>query len=251
MISVQQWAKWMSKGNASLPHLLLENYKKLHLTDTEMMLIIHLHAFSNEGNHFPSIEQLLERMTCSKMELLHMLNRLRKERFIHIQSSLDAEGKLIESYSLEPLWEKLFRFLTIGLEDAALSGETDAAWPNAKDMDDLKGKEAEGEVFRRFEQEFGRPLSPVECETISHWFDEDRLTPGMIYMALKEAVISNKLSLRYIDKILFEWQKKGYRTVEEIQRHTQKFRQDQLAKSRAKQNNAAPVDFTFYNWLER
>ncbi|EGL82232.1 primosome, DnaD subunit [Caldalkalibacillus thermarum TA2.A1] len=247
MISVQDWAKWMNKGSASIPHLLLENYKKLHLSDTEMMLLIHIHSFVSEGISFPSIKQLEERMTCSQVELTRMLNRLRKERFLEIRSNLDENNRVVEHYSLEPLWEKLFRYLTINVEEVAAAKDRDV-WPAEHHPD--SSKDAEGRVFKRFEQEFGRPLSPMECETIATWLDEDQLDPQIILLALKEAVIANKRSLRYIDKILLEWQKNGLTTVDQVLNHIKGFRRHQASKSGQRGYNEA-VDFPFYNWLER
>ena len=74
--------------------------------------------------------------------------------------------------------------------------------------EEQKDKDDEGEIFTLFEQEFGRLLSPMECETITMWLDDDGHTVEIIKAALKEAVLAQKLSLRYIDRILFEWKKK-------------------------------------------
>lgn len=261
MISIQQWSKWMSKGNASIPHMLLENYKKLNLSDAEMMLVIHIHSFLSEGCHFPSFEQLQQRLTCTPKQLAQMLNRLRKEKFIDIKSSYDEEGRMIEYYCLEPLWEKLFRYLTINVEDKT---PKESSWTSLNKTAALSEAPIEGEIYKRFEQEFGRPLSPMECETIGMWLDQDRIDPALIFLALKEAVISNKLSLRYIDKILFQWQKLGLKTAEQVQEHTKKFRSNQqkikgqygqLANgqplNQAQSSEQEVVKFPFYNWLER
>lgn len=254
MISVQQWRKWLSKGDAALPYILLENYKKLHLSDIEMMLIIHIHSYIREGLHFPSVDQLQARMSCSKLELGHMLNKLRKEKFIEIRSSYDDENKVRESYSLDPLWDKLFRYLTIGLEKVGTT-KTEEVWPVQTSSHDQTLVASSGEIFKRFEEEFGRPLSPMECENITLWIDQDDMNAEMIFLALREAVISNKLSMRYIDRILFDWQKNGYRTVQEAYEHTQQFRdqqgkQQQVTQLKRKEPKQ-PVKFQFYNWLER
>lgn len=251
LISVQQWAVWMNKGSASIPHLLLENYKKLHLSDREMILILHIHSFLSQGVTFPSIEQLQERVTCSTIELTDMLNRLHKERFIEILSFQDDNDRLNESYTLEPLWEKLTRYLAIGVEKEIAAAQDDQlAWPkNGQDPEEVKKLEAE--IFRRFELEFGRALSPMECETITLWLDEDQYEIHLIFLALREAVISNKLSLRYIDRILFEWQKNGLKTMEDVREHSKKFRQNQTNKAPKKDQNNAAVPFSFYNWLEK
>lgn len=247
MWSVDQVASWMSRGSTSIPYLLLQHYKHLSLSDAEMMLVIHLQAFAAEGISFPSIEQLGERMSCSTEELIKMLNRLRKEEFLDIRSSYDQEGKVSEYYSLEPLWKKLLTVCEQSVEETAVANEGTSAWPN----DSGDWQQLEGEVFRRFEQEFGRPLSPIECETISMWFDNDHLEPSIILLALREAVISNKLSLRYIDRILFEWQKNGIKTPEQVRTYTKKFRQPLVKHPGAEETSKQEVEFSFYNWLEK
>ena len=75
-------------------------------------------------------------------------------------------------------------------------------------------KEIQREIAK-FEKEFGRTLSPVEYETISKWI-ESNIPLELIEAALKEAILSGVNSIRYIDKILFEWNKKGYKTPSDI-----------------------------------
>jgi DNA replication protein len=237
----------MSQGHASIPQLLLENYKKLNLSDVEMMLIIHLHSFLSMGVDFPSIKQLEGRMTCSQLELTRMLNRLRKEGYIEIRSRIDDNQRMVEQYSLQPLWEKLGRYLTIHGEEITTSS-TPGVWSN--ETSDQEEREAERNVFKRFEQELGRPLTPMECETISAWLDEDQLDPNIIMLALKEAVLANKRSLRYIDKILLEWQRNGLTSVQAVQDHIVSFRKKQVAKL-DKAEPGRSLEFPFYNWLER
>lgn len=59
-------------------------------------------------------------------------------------------------------------------------------------------------VYNKFEQEFQRLLTPMEKEIINDWREKN--TDETIIKALKEAVYSNALSLRYIAKILDRWQ---------------------------------------------
>ncbi|WP_202079958.1 DnaD domain-containing protein [Caldalkalibacillus salinus] len=252
-MSIQQWAAWMSKGSASIPYVLLQHYKKLSITDAELLLLIHIHAFRTEGVPFPSLDQLEERMTCTTEQLTSMLNRLRKDKIINIESSVDEQGYLIESYSLQPLWERLINVLTDTpdsvMEDEVASTSETMHWPvDHEALEDQK--KLEGEIFHRFEQEFGRPLSPIECETIGLWLDDDKHEPQIIFLALREAVIANKLSFRYIDRILMEWRKKGVKTPEQVKEHSRKFRQQQELTPRM--NESTPEEaFTFYNWLEK
>ena len=47
----------------------------------------------------------------------------------------------------------------------------------------------------------------------------------IIKEALKEATYNGVSNLRYIDKIIYEWNKKGYKTVEEIRNN--KFKKEE------------------------
>ena len=77
------------------------------------------------------------------------------------------------------------------------------------------------DIYSKFEKEFGRTLSPVEYETISKWI-ENNIPLNLIEAALKEAILNGVNSIRYIDKILFEWNKKGYKDSTDIIRKNNK-----------------------------
>lgn len=64
------------------------------------------------------------------------------------------------------------------------------------------------DIYSKFESEFGRSISPIEYETINKWI-ENGVNEEMIESALKEAVINGVCNLRYVDKIIYEWTKKG------------------------------------------
>ena len=101
-----------------------------------------------------------------------------------------------------------------------------------------KEDDAGVQIFSEIEKEFGRVLSPIEYEIIKAW-QESNISDDLIRAALKEAVFSGVNNLRYIDKILYEWQKKGIKTVEDV---------DNLKK---KHNNSdEKVEVFEYNWLE-
>ena len=101
----------------------------------------------------------------------------------------------------------------------------------------VKNKEEEN-IFTLFESEFGRPLSPMEYEFINAWINSG-MNEDIIKEALKEATYNGVSNLRYIDKIVYEWKKKGYKTIEDIRNN--KF------KSEDKEN---VKEFFDYNWLD-
>ena len=84
-----------------------------------------------------------------------------------------------------------------------------------KDLIENDTNDNSSDIYSKFEKEFGRTLSPVEYETISKWI-ESNIPLELIEAALKEAILSGVNSIRYIDKILFEWNKKGYKTSLDI-----------------------------------
>lgn len=77
-----------------------------------------------------------------------------------------------------------------------------------------KNEENNTDIYSKFESEFGRSLSPIEYETINRWL-ENGVSEEIITSALKEAVINGASNLRYIDKIIYEWTKKGIKPKEE------------------------------------
>ena len=91
-------------------------------------------------------------------------------------------------------------------------------------------------IFDIFEKEFGRTLSPMEYEIINTWLDNFK--ENTIVLALKEATYNGVSNLRYIDKILYEWQKKGIKTEEDIINNKKNFV--------SKKENKETFD---YDWL--
>ncbi|QLE63988.1 hypothetical protein LROSL1_1171 [Furfurilactobacillus rossiae] len=90
---------------------------------------------------------------------------------------------------------------------------------------------ARKDAFNKIEKEFGRPLSPTELSTIANWFDQDHFEPAIVLIALREAVLNQAYSLRYIDRILIDWQKKNLKSVPAIDDYLQQRRQPSGGKS--------------------
>lgn len=101
-------------------------------------------------------------------------------------------------------------------------------------------KKSEKNIFELFESEFGRTLSPMEYEFINAWINSG-MNEEMIKEALKEATYNGVSNLRYIDKIIYEWTKKGYKTVEDIKNN----------RIKKEENKEKKDNFFFeYNWLD-
>lgn len=104
-------------------------------------------------------------------------------------------------------------------------------------------------TYEEVEQNFGRPLSPIELETITAWLQEDNYDPKVIRLALREAVLNKAYSLKYIDRILLTWERKNIKTEHDVLEHLQKTR-----KSKVFVEKETPIEdipkVPLYNWLD-
>ena len=80
----------------------------------------------------------------------------------------------------------------------------------------------------------------MEYELINNWIKKG-ISEDLILTALKEAIFNGTLTLRYIDSILSEWQRKGFKTSNDVSLY--------LKKKSAKEKKLENTLFD-YNWLD-
>lgn len=223
---------WIEAGTVSIPSRLLQDYKKLALSESEVMLLLHVHSFLEKGISFPTPELLSERMNYSNNQCSEMLRHLMKRGFLDLKEQ-QGENNYSEEFSLTPLWDKLI----------ALSfSEKEKVVEVNKQLD-------EKVIYELFETEFARPLSPMELELITMWLDQEKYSSDLIKAALLEGVISGKLNLRYIDRILIEWSKNGVKTVQQAKDYGEKWRSHQYKQAQTKTGEANRKKIPSYDWL--
>lgn len=94
---------------------------------------------------------------------------------------------------------------------------------------DMNGKDIEEicqpvlNLIKTFEQEFGRPLTPIETAQIESWYRDEGYSEELIKEALKRAVLRGVLNLNYVDRILSQWAKKNLRTPREVIQYENEF----------------------------
>jgi DNA replication protein len=230
--------KWLGSGSLSVPNLLLLHYKHIKLNEKETMLLIQIHSYIESGHVFPTPEELTARMTITFEECCELLRKLIQKGVLLIEDLEDIKGVRNEGYSLLPLWEKLYTFLL----------------DEEQQQIEVNEKMEEESLYTVFEREFGRPLSPMECETLGMWIDQDNHPTVLIQSALREAVVSGKMNFRYIDRILFEWKRNGVKTIEQAKEYGKKFRsykkqpeQHVVQEQQKSESKSTP----FYHWLEK
>lgn len=204
----------LREGTQPVPYLFLKLYPSLKLNETEAMLIIQLMAFLDKDKlEFPTIEQIQGRMAATPEQVIKTLQKLLKSGWISIDEQIDlVSGVQSERYNLDGVYRKLAEAWADRERRAAEQDKQAAAETDAKD------------IFSIFEKEFGRPLTPMELETIAGWLDQDSYKQELILAALKEAVFAGKVHFRYIDRILLEWSRNRIYSVEQAKEHAQRFR---------------------------
>lgn len=207
----------------TIPEKLLTSYTSLGLSEVDVMLILQIYRFMQNGKDFPTPKEIADHLTIGEQDCAASLKKLIQKNILEIKELKNKNNQLSEAYSFEPLWEKLF------------TEETPSQ------------KQEEGDLFLLFEQEFGRPISPFEIETINVWLDEDKMQPHLIKAALREAVLMGKLNFKYIDRMLREWQKKGIRSVKQAKEVSRSFRTDNAKKEYHKEERDTSV---YFNWLK-
>ncbi|EAE6208507.1 DnaD domain-containing protein [Listeria innocua] len=229
--------KWMAEGQVTLPQVLVKNYAAMGLNENELVLLLQIQSFAAEAEFFPSMEMLTDRTTLRLEDTIKTMDSLLKKGVVAIEQSKDNSLMISEQYNLEPLWGKLVAFYE--------NIEAD----NRQDQE----VEQQTNLYSLFEAEFGRPLSPMEAEMLSAWVDQDRTSPDLIKEALKEAVISQKLNFRYIDRILLNWSKQGVKTIDDAKRVAEEFHQNGRTSQTINQSEVkkSAGSIPLYDWLEK
>lgn len=200
------------KSNLNVPLILLSNYKKLKIKEKELIILIYL---MNQKSSVFNPQKISEDLNIEISEVLESIEVLSNADLITI-NTLKDNGLLEERIDLSNLYNKL-AYLNINEEDT---------------------KEETTNIYDSFENEFARTLSPIEYELIKSWLDND-YSEELILCALKEAVYNGVKNLRYIDKILYEWNNKGIKTKEDVLKDKQSF----------KKNNTKKEEMFDYDWL--
>lgn len=199
----------LKSTNIQISKQLLFNYKKLNITDLEFIVIIYL---INENIYNP--KQIGIDLDIPFPEVLEIINSLTEKSIIKVEL-VKVNNIRTEVINLDNLYEKL-AFLIIK---------------------DEKEVEKPKSLFDTFEEELGRTLSPMDYEIINGWLTTT--SEEIVLLALREAVYNGVSNFRYIDRIINEWNKKGIKTKEDVEKNRQDF----------KNKNNKKQELFDYDWL--
>ena len=192
----------------------IEEAALLNLTLPEFLLLMY---FENSDDLTFDIDKISKKLKINQSNILVAYNNLLTNKVINLISEKDKDGRRIEKVSLDGFYKK---------QEEIRKKEKD--------------KMLKDDIFSTFENEFKRPLSSMEIEIIKTWL-EKMYSEDLILAALKEAVYNGATTIRYIDTVLYEWNKNNLKTKEEV---------DEYLKDRYKGRKLEDTSLFDYNWLE-
>ena len=181
-------------GNIVIPLYMLRLHKKYHLNLDEFVFLMYL---CNRKFTLFDPDLIATELNFDIMEVMGYISVLADKGLITLDISKN-NGVIEEKISLDNFYEKLSLSLISDFEE------------------EIKVEKDES-IFELIEGEFNRKLTPLEKEVVVEWQDNN-IPNDLIKEALKEASLNGVSNLRYIDKILFDWMKKGIRKKEDIKK---------------------------------
>ncbi|QSO53488.1 DnaD domain protein [Alicyclobacillus curvatus] len=197
-------ADFLNGSFVAIPHRWITQTGAFGLTPVHTVLLLQIIAAAQvEQKDFLTPSELCERTGLGLVHVTDAINELVMGGFLAMAERLDEQGTVSTYFDLKPLWTRL----------------------RGKDPNKSPVREWAQNPVQLFEEEFGRPLSGLECEQIRQWLDRDGHPEWMINEALREAVLANKFSFKYIDRILFDWQRNRIRTKAELETYRESYRE--------------------------
>ncbi|MCV3763553.1 DnaD domain protein [Companilactobacillus farciminis] len=196
---------FVDSGSTNINNLILKNFHKLGMNERDLVVYLSLSMYAQKGNTFPMAQDLANDTGMDEATIYTIIQGLIKLGIIELKTVIDHHQQR-DIYSLTPIFYRLKNLL----QQEKLADKQD------KLMSDTE------ELFKKIEVEFGRPISPIEQEQIHQWIDDDHYSIELIDLALKEAVLNQAYSLKYMDRILISWEKSNIKTAEQLQERRKK-----------------------------
>lgn len=225
-------------GQTSVANALLMHYRTLGLSEVQLVACIQLLSITATDPDGNVIGTLAERMHQSEENAAALVYQLTQAKIVQLTAHQNANHQQADRYDFTPLYRKLGHLL-------AKKQDKPAATPAAKETG-----MAANDLYQRLEVDLGRPLTPYDVELVQAWLTESHYAPEVIALALKEAVINNVKNLKYMDKILLNWEAKQLKTAEQVKQYQAQLREKKVRKLRVTSTKpqAAATKIPEFDW---
>lgn len=201
MLKKQFMEQINNENHYTIPKYVLSHAKDFNLDINSLILLIY---FLNKKNKDVfNYKKILEDLNFNEKELFDSISLLKDKKLISIQMEKNDSGILEERVDVSSFYDIIF----------------------SKFINESDNEEENSNLYDSFEREFGRTLSPMEYDIINSWI-EAKIDKELIIEALKETVFNGVSNLRYVDKILYEWNKKGIKKPSDINKNIEDTKDD-------------------------
>ena len=211
----------LKKGNFVVPLYLFQLRDKFNIKFNEFIFLVYLTNLGDKIIFNPN--SLASNLNLTLEEVLSYIDTLTEKGYITIEVIKNDKNVMEEYIVLDLFYEKLTNIMIDDINKSKIEDEKNS------------------NIFEIIEKEFARPLTSIEYEIISAWL-EDGTKEELILEAIKEAVFSGVCNLRYIDKILYEWGKKGIKTAKDVEKNRTEFKEKQEKKEK--------LELFDYDWFD-
>ena len=202
-------------GTVGVPKYFLNHYSELNISHIEALLIIQIMG-EVENNPYPSAQLLAKRMNLDINRVEEMIAHLMARNYLSLEKYWNPEEqKSAQRYSFVGLIDELSEHWAIE-KVKHYEAEQNLKQERQEQQEKENPTNNYGQIIKTFEQELGRPLTAIECEVIDTWISS-KFSEELILAAFKRGVMAGIRNFRYIDSILREWEKKGLRTLHEVE----------------------------------
>ena len=178
-----------------VPLYFLRMYKDFNVNLDEFILLVYLY---NKDKIIFNPEKISDDLKMDLLMVMQCISNLEDKGLVSVNTVKNERGIMEEILNIEPLFTKITQKLVEEL--------------NIKEKEEIN-------IHELIEREFNRRLSPLEHEVIDEW-ERNNFSKELIKEAVREASINGVNNLRYIDKILIDWHKKGIQKPEDIKKDT-------------------------------
>ena len=208
----------MNKDNKKfvIETMFLKESIKHNLSLNEFVVLMY---FDNEYESTFDVKKVAKSTCLNEKDVLNAFGSLLDKKLITLNSVKNESGKLIDKVSLDNLYN--------GIKD---------------NINKATKEKQKNDFLSVFQEKYGHSLSGMDYDIINAWLETGK-SEELILGALEEANYNGVVTLRYIDKIIYEWDKKGFKTMADVTNHMK-------SKSLDKEPDVYETQVLEYNWLD-
>lgn len=210
----------LKKGNIVVPLYFLQNYKKLKLELEEFIFLMYLYNLGDKCLFDPN--KFSKDLNISNKNVMTYVGKLSDKGLISVKTLKTDKGLMEEYITLDDFYNKM----SLSVMEEVNTTDT----------------KKESDIYELIQKEFGRTIGSIEIEIINAWL-ENNISEDLIKEALKEAVFNGVFNLRYIDKILYKWEKDGIKTVKDVEERRKKH-------NSKKDDSDIDMDIVDWDWFD-